>query len=262
MGDNYIVCGDLNAHHISWGGTTNSSDGNKLFDALLASGSTILNNGQPTFFSARSNYSSAIDISFSNFVLSKVLHWNVLNHPWSSDHYAIEIILNDAIENHSTFYKAPCLYGHRTNWSKIKERLDTPSEDLLEIAQNTNLDVESKYSTFIAVVTDCFHDIDYKVSKNAKGKLHSTGCSENEKINHFRNSHHINKNHWWNQDCNKIIRLRKAAYQKLKYHYTLENFLNYQKSVVLSKKELKRIKKEAFKNFCGSLDKNTNLKYV
>lgn len=67
---------------------------------------------------------------------------------------------------------------------------------------------------------------------------------------------------WWNSEYDKLIRLRKAAYAKLKFKFTRENFLKYKQTDAKTKYGIRRIKKESFISFCESLDNNSSIKFL
>lgn len=66
----------------------------------------------------------------------------------------------------------------------------------------------------------------------------------------------------WNDECEKLVRLRRAAAAKLKYSLTRENYIKFKQADAKVKYGLKHIKKNSFLSFCESLDKNLNLKFV
>lgn len=67
---------------------------------------------------------------------------------------------------------------------------------------------------------------------------------------------------WWDEECDKWIRLRKAAL--LKFHNTglFEHFIEYKKKVSIARKELKRIKKNSFKRLCEGMRRDVNPVFV
>lgn len=67
---------------------------------------------------------------------------------------------------------------------------------------------------------------------------------------------------WWNDECEKMKRLRKAALLKYKYLSSFDNFINYKQADALAKRCFKKRKREFFLEFCGSLSRTSNLKYV
>jgi hypothetical protein len=66
----------------------------------------------------------------------------------------------------------------------------------------------------------------------------------------------------WNTECDKLIRMRKAALRQFQHRGTRDNFNNYKKADAKARNGLKRIKKVSFTNFTESLTRFTNPKYI
>ena len=73
---------------------------------------------------------------------------------------------------------------------------------------------------------------------------------------------HRNPVSWWDADCDKIKRLRRAAFKKWKYTLNSEDLINYNKLVAQAKKLYKKKKKNDFQKFAGTINFKTNLKYT
>ncbi|KAL0107428.1 hypothetical protein PUN28_015766 [Cardiocondyla obscurior] len=142
-------------------------------------------------------------------------------------------------------------------------RLASVSQDLCSVAFDSSVDLECKYTTFMDIVVGCLGDVDYRntgkfdIGESQLAANCSHGNSKGSPNSNFKNSNSKNKNsktknYWWNQDCDRIMRLRK----------TWKNFINYKKIVAKTKRELKTIKKESFLKFCKTLNKNSNIKYA
>lgn len=51
---------------------------------------------------------------------------------------------------------------------------------------------------------------------------------------------------WWNNACDRLVRLRKAAFLKFQFNMCRANLVNYKKCKAQVRKELKEIKKVLF----------------
>jgi len=60
----------------------------------------------------------------------------------------------------------------------------------------------------------------------------------------------------WTDECDKFLHFRKEALEKFKQTGLREDFINYKKSVVIMKRELRRIKQDKFRDFCEDLRKD------
>jgi hypothetical protein len=67
---------------------------------------------------------------------------------------------------------------------------------------------------------------------------------------------------WWNRECNKVIRIRKAKLFKWKYCKTEEIFLEYKRVAISAKHKFREIKQEHWETFCDRINEFTNLPYI
>jgi hypothetical protein len=67
---------------------------------------------------------------------------------------------------------------------------------------------------------------------------------------------------WWNRECDKVIRIRKAKLIKWKFSKTEETFLEYKREAIIAKNRMTEIKHEHWKTFCEGMDKLTNPWYI
>lgn len=85
----FIVCGDVNSHHTSWGCGITDSYGRNLLDSVDSNQLIILNNGSPTMVVHPDHHISAIDLSICTPNIAHLFDWNVLPDPHGSDHLPI-----------------------------------------------------------------------------------------------------------------------------------------------------------------------------
>lgn len=67
---------------------------------------------------------------------------------------------------------------------------------------------------------------------------------------------------WWDSECDKIKRLRRAAFKKWQYTLKLQDLIQYKKIVATAKKTFKEKKKEYFRKFAETINSKVNAKYV
>lgn len=84
-----IICGDFNAHNILWGSTKNTTRGNIIANSLEHY--ILLNNGEPTHFSAKNGTFSSIDLTFCDPRLFLKFSWYTLPYLFSGSHFPIII---------------------------------------------------------------------------------------------------------------------------------------------------------------------------
>ncbi|KAL1425444.1 hypothetical protein MTO96_003522 [Rhipicephalus appendiculatus] len=90
LGSDFLLCGDMNAHHTMWGSRTCSSRGSELVDVIHQLGLQVLNTGSFTFVRRTGRPScSAIDISLASE--GARYDWATQPDSWGSDHLPIII---------------------------------------------------------------------------------------------------------------------------------------------------------------------------
>jgi hypothetical protein len=130
--ENYIICGDFNAKHPSFGCKINNTNGNILNDFLNESNAIILNDkNQFTFFRNHNDYKEILDICIcSNNLFSKIEKCFVdYDSDLYSDHLPVRIkFLNYEINKNTQDIQETQEIKHlnyaKANWNLFKEELD------------------------------------------------------------------------------------------------------------------------------------------
>ena len=76
-----MVMGDFNAHHENWGNRKTDARGRVILEMAAKLGTIIINEEQQT--------GTAIDLTIVSPELTPGLQWEVIENPFSSDHFAI-----------------------------------------------------------------------------------------------------------------------------------------------------------------------------
>lgn len=87
----YVIVGDLNAHHPSWGSHKVDMRGERLFQLLDTLGCSVLNDGRPTRFDPTSGIESVIDLSIASWDVASQFTWQVHDDLHGSDHFPISL---------------------------------------------------------------------------------------------------------------------------------------------------------------------------
>ena len=227
----FIIGGDFNAHHLAWGCAVNNTAGKSLIDSLENNQIIFLNDGSPTYIGRYENQNSAIDLTLSSQCLQHRLDWSVLWDTYGSDH--VPIIVECQLDcNKLNFDNSKKWNTKQADW------------DLFYIECLKNMDIFSKnnYSDFINALN---LSLEKSVPKyNKKSSKKSKGKS------------------WWNDSCDRAVLLRKDKFSEYKHNPNLDNLLSYKKADAEAKKIIKQSKREAWRNYCSSLNKNIPSKSI
>ena len=121
-----IVLGDMNAKHLAWGSQRSDPRGNIIYNVFSNKNLTILNDGSPTYFQARTNIKSHLDITACSSNLTHKLTWNVYPNKHTSDHYPILIDYN--VTDLYTTKTAKWKFDN-ANWKMYKNIINLPDQD-------------------------------------------------------------------------------------------------------------------------------------
>uniref|UniRef100_A0ABD2WF68 Endonuclease/exonuclease/phosphatase domain-containing protein n=1 Tax=Trichogramma kaykai TaxID=54128 RepID=A0ABD2WF68_9HYME len=214
--EKFIFLGDFNAHNSWWGSNHTCPYGQYMEDNLDPSYFTLLNNGSPTHINITGNaYSTShIDLTFvSPNLYADISEWLVLDDSWGSDHFPIVTSLFTQIEQYS---KIDYRYNLRKlNWEVFHNELEQ-DKFIFNKLNYLNAIVTDKYDIFVKTVNDC---IEKSIPKKSNSKKS------------FKTSNNIPKPYccWWNENCDRAVRIRKARLKSLEYHCDLQKFIEYKK---------------------------------
>lgn len=114
-----IVCGDLNAHHASWGSRRANKRGTQLVDAITTCGLAPINTGETTFVK-RNNRKSCIDVAFTSEHLR--YSWRPQASTWGSDHKPIVMEPESGGAARGRVFSV-------THWDRFRELLSEHQQD-------------------------------------------------------------------------------------------------------------------------------------
>jgi hypothetical protein len=90
--DQFVVCGDFNAHHKLWGGKRNDTEGNHLYNHVIENNVIILNDGTGTRLNPINMETSSIDLSLVDTSIGPHCTWYVdQKSTHGSDHFVVNI---------------------------------------------------------------------------------------------------------------------------------------------------------------------------
>ena len=116
------------------------------------------------------------------------------------------------------------------------------------------LDVQVRYSRFVALLDEC-------VSR-ATPRLRYGDPTNSRKSASSGSGRSGPPSPWWDSECDKLSRLRRAAFLRFKYTGLREDKMLYKTAEAKAEYGLKRIKKESFRKFAEGLTKYTNRTYT
>lgn len=226
----FIIVGDFNCRHSMWGCSTDNTNGFKLFNSINNHLVCILNNATPTRLS--NNNISILDIAICSSNIYNYCSFQVLEDTYGSDHFPIKIIYNapKAITMLAPFKKLSNFNYKKADWTKYRVSFSSNF--------NYNLDYSSFYESIIKAA-----DLSIPKFKTSPSSsfLKNITCI------------------WWDKDCSKVVRSRRKAFWRFKKSPSFENFQTLKKLINYSKTFLREKKREAWKKFCESLNRYSDI---
>ncbi|CAG5103233.1 Protein of unknown function [Cotesia congregata] len=193
---------------------------------------------------------STVDLTFVDYNSALLFEWKIGSDYWGSDHIPIFIRCDGRVQSGCERRKSNRLYNSAVDWSIYKSCISEKIPDLVELMSSEN-DIQTKYSSFTATLASSIQQACPSATRKLDGKPHQS-----------KSKSKAPPSAWWNGECDRLVRLRKAALLKFKANRSCDNFIAYKKAQAEALVGLRRIKKESFKNFCASLSKNTNPKFL
>ena len=210
----YLLLGDLNSHSTVWGWQKTIIKGNDLEKVMQNNNLCILNNKSHTYLNSFTGSYSTTDLTLCDPESYMDYWWKVHHDLCGSDHFAIliEILqpLHEEILPHWKLNKANLEVFETLNKQKL--------------FQDTNSTDQTNYSTdtLISIANIC-------IAKLSTSNKHKTP--------------------WFNDDCRKAIRLRKAALRKFNKQPTSTNLNDFNLLRAKTRKLIKEAKKKSWQNY-------------
>ena len=237
-----IICGDLNSHHQSLGCPIACTSSLALYDAILDSDLIIINKGDPTLFSRPGQNKSAIDLTIVSHNFKLLSNGQVLPDKMGSDHFPISVEISVPFTFYNFYYHKYNL--ENVNWEIFKSHLSLHTNTSLPSSINPTETINS-YSDFLYDIDEALHKADPKLDRvPSRRKIYPSSPP------------------WWNEECNKIVRVRLSKLKKYLNSSTHENFLDYQKWEAKTTKKLKSIKSANFRSLREFLSVNSPISTV
>ena len=182
-----MLLGDINAHHVEW--NCNSSDKNGESRLQLFEKHEINIHNTKSYFNITNNSRNNLDLVQSDYRVTDISTLLHEGDPLGSDHFPICISLN----TEKAIYKKKSnkVSSIKTNWSTYRDLMNRHYETLVQDFKGTAID---KYHRLVNIMKESV-----------------SICTPRRNVS---KQFHRNPVPWWDIDCDKYIRLRKAAFKK------------------------------------------------
>ena len=239
---NTIFLGDFNSHNIIWNCYKNCTNGDRFYCSLENQDLFIHNINTSTHIDLYKGTKSNIDLLITSMAIADKINFHLDSETHGSDHYPIYFDIN--MERNYYVKKSFKLKTLRTDWSIFKTVLNNEYINFYS-TEYDYLPANEKYNQFYSTIKNALAE---STSKK-KYKKNNKNCK-------------FNPVPWWNTDCERIKRLRKAAFKKFEYTKNLIDLLEYKKNAAIAIKTFKKSKLDYFKRFAESINFGISISHV
>jgi ribonuclease HI len=231
----YIIVGDFNCHHQTWGCSNSNELGDEILDIVDCLNLCILNSGAPTRRPAPYENASAIDLSICTPSIASSLLWEVLPSTYGSDHYPI--LLSFPFKNKPLPKRMPRLkytLNNNSHWNAFKNKLDEKIHTLPLVLQTQ---ISHCSEAFSKILTETADEV-FPIKKSSGGYIPSPP--------------------WWDSECSAAVKNRKEKELLYNSNMSVDNYDNLILAMKNTKKLLKKKKVDSWRAFCASICPNSH----
>ena len=225
----FLILGDFNCRHTLWGDTVVNTRGRLLESFITNHNLFLLNTGSATHFDSRCRSFSCIDLSFCHPSLSLDFSWSVLNEYLFSDHHPILL----SPTSYSPIPRPPRWCFSRADWSTFSSQA-TPS-------------VSPSAFTSLSDLLDFFLNL---VLSAALASIPQTSRPFPSKCVP-----------WWNPDCAKALRIKRACWKKFRRRRStpggLPALLDFKRAHANLRRTIRKAKRDSWCSFVSSINSLT-----
>ena len=222
-----LLLGDFNAHSTTWGCDSTLSDSHPIDSLLEAEELIVLNDGSYTYIHPGNGARTAIDLSVCNPSLALDFKWEVMKDQHGSDHFPILLTTESPHGGN-----IPRWQLQKANWEVYEELCQA------RITQEKADDCEDLIEFFTTEILKCANIAIPKSSGSS-----SRRCRP-----------------WFDGDCKRAIRLRRAALQRFKWSPSAVNLGKYRQARAEARLIVKKAKRESWQNYVSKLNTRSSVK--
>ena len=224
----FILMGDFNCHGVTWGCQNTNKRGKIIEEFLDQNQLCCYNDGTNTYLHSATGTYSAIDLTICDPSIFMDYHWSVYEETCGSDHFPIILENQNPVRDSKT----PRWNLQKADWQGFRDAC------LTELTSEPDNGKED-----ILHFTNTLHKI-------AEQNIPRTSTSS--KFN----------NPWFNHDCRKAVRARRAALRKFKNYPSKENLETYKNNRAKARRTIKDAKQTSWREYVSKINASTKPKKV
>ena len=219
-----LILGDVNAKHPLWGSPTSDQRGITIRDTIIDYNMTVLNDGSHTYYNAKQNIMSHLDITICTNNVSHKFSWKTYIDKFTSDHYPIFIKYNMS----ELYTSKPRKWKYQeANWRMYKNNVSLPN-----YFYNPMEDIQTIVCNIISSATEA---------------IPQTGTKTSNKYCCF----------WWNNSCNDAINQAGRQLKNVYRNHNPANVREYYRLDAIARRTLLEAKRTSWIEYLSTANKDT-----
>ena len=226
----FIVMGDYNAHHLTWGCQRNDTRGTQLLNVIQTLDLALITSRIPTHNHLRDGVitHSVIDFAITDTNTATLFTQYTADDPLFSDHYPLHYSL-DVPSGQTNFSFLPRFNFKKADWASFQEHINvnitTPPPDI---------------NSFLDIILE----------------------SAREHIPLTKPPHPTKNAPWWNNECQRAVALRRRALRQFRACLCSDHEEAARKARTESRKIILQAKKSGWQTFSNTFNRFTPLSKI
>lgn len=243
-----IMMGDFNAHNVLWNCHCTDRNGSCLAEESEEEGLYVMNIDTTSRIGEGGRQWSNLDLMFCTSEMVHRITYKQGKDTWGSDHFPIIYEIDEEMKGY--FKKTNRITNKKTDWEQYDELMESGLEKIKQVQQNNVNHIEVYQELYETMIS---------AAAIATGKNYGEIEDSTDKKYKCRRKNPVE---WWDDDCQKAVYNRKEKLAKLKESYHMNDYIEYKKAKAEATRIINRKKRDNFKKFITTINKNTNMTYV
>ncbi|CAK9799229.1 Probable RNA-directed DNA polymerase from transposon X-element [Anthophora plagiata] len=186
-----IFTGDLNSNHPTWNSERIDNAGSNLLKVILDNNLFVHNSHTKSRLGSPGQRDSNLDVILSTMDIAHLITADQLDEPHGSDHIPITAQILNCEPALRTTHR---LSSKKTDWTQFQTNIDSTWSYFISI-EYTSLPPLNQYKKFTRILKESVQE-----------------CTPRSISRTYK--HRASAAPWWDSECDRAIRLRKAAFKK------------------------------------------------
>lgn len=235
----FIIMGDFNCRHTSWGCHDSNTRGKEMLKFLEQENVVLLNDGAATRIPQPNQHANALDLTIVSPSLAPTASWEVYDDCIGSDHLPTITKIQFSWTPSATLPTVNMRNFRKANWDSYTKEISILLPTFKELES-----IDENYNSFIKIIQDSAEKTIPRKTPHDPTKQRQPAKS------------------WWNEKCSNDTNMRKQASRNGRNFLTAEKFIEIKKTTAIATKTTNKAKRQGWKDYSSSLNRETPLSEI